>query len=97
MSDSLIDRPPRAWFRALRRIASYRPFGAMADRQQADIAALCRPETREALFRAVRNCVACRHRAPCRLWLEEERPGEAYPAFCPNGAYWEAARVFGAG
>jgi hypothetical protein len=93
MPKSVLDDPlRRTWFRAFQRIASHRLFRAMAARQGVDVLAQCRPETEDALFHAIRACVACRHAEACRLWQEIPAPSEPYPAFCANASYWEACR-----
>jgi len=42
---------------------------------------------------AVRRCAFCRHMRECAQWLDAVAPGASAPDFCPNRAFFEAARL----
>jgi hypothetical protein len=43
---------------------------------------------------AGRRCEACRDRQACAIWLDRQHRGALPPAFCPNGRFMAALRVF---
>jgi hypothetical protein len=46
------------------------------------------------IFRALQKCANCAATEACRAWLAEAHPRGVYPSFCPNGAMFEACRLF---
>jgi hypothetical protein len=78
---------------ALVRLVAHRPFRRMLAHQGID-------PTRDwsgcegMLFRALQKCATCTATEACRAWLAEPHPPGVYPSFCPNGATFEACRIF---
>jgi hypothetical protein len=64
----------------------------MMRRLGADPALAARRDEGEAFARARTVCLVCPYQEACGLWLAQNADAAEPPAFCPNAAFFAAAR-----